>query len=235
MCLLPFCRHFLKTYCELSPTHFSPSTTEVFLNLSGYTCPTLPVSVLSHFLYLSLLSHVPLSLSSLSVSLSSVLFPFCFSHSLYLSTCSHPHPSRPCLFLQAWSFPGHKFLSLQPYGSIIVSLGLAGLPWVSYSSQCFFLCLLFPHCLCHPLSKTLLFWLLGICYLQSLSLTLCLACPPSVSLLLSWCLQVTLHTSLPFSLFSPPRLSPWEPSPPTETVPGQLCPKSVVSQSSHPR
>lgn len=162
---------------------------------------------------------------SLSVSLSSVLFPFCFSHSLYLSTPSHPHPRppQPCLFLQAWSFPGHKFPSFQPYGSLTLHNA-------SFS-------LLFSHCLCHPLSKTPSF--LAVMYLLlAVSVPLPLPCLPSQCLLAPIMVSPSdsAHLSPIFSpLSSPDSLSPWEPSPPTETAPGQLCPKSVVSQSSHPR
>lgn len=174
---------------------------------------------------------------SLSLSLSSVLLPFCFSHSLYLSTLSHPYThlnrvfySRPGLFLGT-SFHPSSHMGL----TIIASLGPAGPPWVSHSSQCFFLCLLFSHCLCHPLFKTPSF--LAVMYLLlAVSVPLprltsqCLLAPIVVSL------SDSAHLSPIFSpLSSPNSLSPWEPSPPTETAPGQLCPKSVVSQSSHPR
>lgn len=74
---------------------------------------------------------------------------------------------------------------------------------------------------------------------QSPSLSLGPACPLNVSVLLLD-LQVTAHTSLspsPSPIFSPLSSAPlpWEPGPPTETAPGRLCPKSGVSQSSHPR
>lgn len=122
----PFLRHFLKTCCELSPTHFSlpPQhrgiSQSLWLHL--FHSPRLSLFCLISFIFLLFFLMCLFLSPSLSLSLSSVLLPFCFSHSLYLSTLSHPYPPQPCLLLQAWSFPGHKFPSLQPYGSYYHSL-----------------------------------------------------------------------------------------------------------------
>ena len=139
MCLSPFCRHFLKTYCELSPMRFSlpPQHRGISqsLGLHLFHSPSLSLFCLISFIFFFFFLMCLFLSPFLSVSLSSVLFPFCFSHSLYLSTPSHPYPHPPqlCLFLQAWSFPGHKFPSLQPYGSHYHSLSRTHWPSLGLS------------------------------------------------------------------------------------------------------
>lgn len=205
LCLSPFSRHFLKTYCALS--NYSLLS---LLVLSPFPC----LCSLSHHSYLSLLLGLSLSLS-FSVYLFQVSLSLSVLVTLFPSLPSDAHPRY--LSLQAWSLPG----SLTLY----------------YAS--FSVC--FSHCLCHPLSRLLLH--LAVCTCYSGSVSLLLPCLPSQYPLAPIIVSpsVSAHLSLPFPLLSPPPpppplfLSPWEPSPLTETAPGQLCPKSAVSQSSHPR
>lgn len=202
---------FLHTFPEDTVCTELYAPIQRFLRLSAFPIP-LCIFVLSH---LSFSSSQSLSLSPLS--LSSVLFSFCFSHSLSISTLWCP---PRYLSLQTWSLPGSLILY---YASFSVSFS----PPVSV--------------ILSPDSSSLWLYILAT---QSLPLSPCLAWPLSSPLLLSLLyLQVSLNTSLSHFLSSllphphphPHSLSPWEPSPLTETAPGQLCPKSAVSQSSHPR
>lgn len=119
--------------------------------------------------------------------------------------------------------------------AIMASLGSLGLSLAHSLFIMFFLILSLSPCLTPSVQDSFSGY---VCLLMEVPFSSPLPyCPLSVSLLLSLCLQMTLHTSLSLSLspLCPPHSSSWEPSPPTGTAPGRLCPKSVASQSSHPR
>lgn len=184
MCLSPFQQTFPEDILCAEPyAFFSLPTTQRFLHLSGYTCPILPVSVLC--LLISLIFLFFSQSLSFSLPLCVYLFQgsFYFSHSLSISTSSCP--PQVCLTLQAWSLPGHKSPSLQPYGSHYHSLSricwpLPGPLTLRYASFSISFSLTVSVILSPKLILSLAVY---TCYSQSLSLSLCLAYPLSISLL----------------------------------------------------
>lgn len=176
MYLSPFLQTFPEDMLCAEPyAFFSLSTTQRFLHLSGYTCPILPVSVLcllNSLIFLSPSLTVCISFKGLSILVT--LFP---------SLPPHAHPK--CVLL---SRPGLSLgTSLHPSSHMglttIVSLRSAGLSlglslFAMLLSQSLFLSLSLSSSLQNLFSLAVY-----TCYSQSLSLSLCLACPLSISLL----------------------------------------------------
>lgn len=160
ICLSPFSRHFLKTYCALS--NYSLLS---LLFLPPFPC----LCSLSHLSYLSLLLGLSLSLSfsvyvfqvSLSLSVLVTLFP---------SLPSDAHPRY--LSLQAWSLPGSLTLY---YASFSVSVSLTVTAILSPGSSSLWLSVLATQslspsfCLAYPLSIPLLYHCISKCLCTPLS------------------------------------------------------------------